>query len=157
MTSVYDSERLAAAYASDRPPVHGQILQSARLSRPADRALDVGCGAGLSTAALTPLAWQLFWSSQQPCDDARVSSAAHSTSIGAGYAARPQESSEHAATAKRQRRWYVPATASRLATASGPPARQAASNTGRAGYLAKWARAGTNKAASRVPHPVARL
>jgi SAM-dependent methyltransferase len=56
MTSVYDSERLAAAYASDRPAVHGQILQSARLGRSADRALDVGCGAGLSTAALTPLA-----------------------------------------------------------------------------------------------------
>ena len=54
--SVYDSERLAAAYAFDRPPVHQQILRSARLGRRADRALDVGCGAGLSTAALAPLA-----------------------------------------------------------------------------------------------------
>ena len=27
--SVYDSERLAAAYASDRPPVHEHILRSA--------------------------------------------------------------------------------------------------------------------------------
>ncbi|HEX4087906.1 MAG TPA: methyltransferase domain-containing protein [Trebonia sp.] len=52
MTSVYDSERLAAAYAFDRPPVHERILQSARLARRADRALDVGCGAGVSTAAL---------------------------------------------------------------------------------------------------------
>ena len=56
MTSVYDSERLAAAYAFDRPPIHEQILRSARLDRQADRALDVGCGAGLSTAALAALA-----------------------------------------------------------------------------------------------------
>jgi SAM-dependent methyltransferase len=57
MASVYDSERLAAAYAFDRPRVvHEQILRSARLARQADRALDVGCGAGLSTAALAPLA-----------------------------------------------------------------------------------------------------
>lgn len=56
MISVYDSERLAAAYAFDRPPIHEQILRSARLDRQADRALDVGCGAGLSTAALAPLA-----------------------------------------------------------------------------------------------------
>lgn len=54
MTSVYDSERLAAAYAFDRPSVHGQILRSARLRRQASRTLDVGCGAGLSTAALMP-------------------------------------------------------------------------------------------------------
>ena len=56
MASVYDSERLATAYASDRPPIHQQILRSARLARQADQALDVGCGAGLSTAALVPLA-----------------------------------------------------------------------------------------------------
>jgi SAM-dependent methyltransferase len=58
MTSVYDSERLAAAYAFDRPPIHERILRSARLDRQADRALDVGCGAGLSTAALAPPARQ---------------------------------------------------------------------------------------------------
>jgi SAM-dependent methyltransferase len=56
MRSVYDSERLAARYAFDRPPVHDQLLRSARLGRPAGRALDVGCGAGVSTAALAPLA-----------------------------------------------------------------------------------------------------
>lgn len=56
MTSVYDSERLAAAYAVDRPPVHEHILRSARVAGRADLALDVGCGAGLSTAALAPLA-----------------------------------------------------------------------------------------------------
>lgn len=59
MTSVYESERLAAAYARDRPPIHERILRSARLDRQAERALDVGCGAGLSTAALTPLARQV--------------------------------------------------------------------------------------------------
>ncbi|GAA3247633.1 class I SAM-dependent methyltransferase [Dactylosporangium siamense] len=56
MASVYDSERLAAAYAFDRPPVHQHILRAARLDRPAHRALDVGCGAGLSTAALASVA-----------------------------------------------------------------------------------------------------
>ena len=56
MTSVYDSERLAAAYAFDRPSVHGEFVASAGLTRHAGRALDVGCGAGLSTAALVPLA-----------------------------------------------------------------------------------------------------
>ena len=57
MASVYDSERLATAYAFDRPSgVHEQILRSVRLARQADQALDVGCGAGLSTAALAPLA-----------------------------------------------------------------------------------------------------
>jgi SAM-dependent methyltransferase len=56
VTSVYDSERLAASYAFDRPPIHQQILRSARLPRRADQALDIGCGAGLSTAALAPLA-----------------------------------------------------------------------------------------------------
>jgi SAM-dependent methyltransferase len=60
MTSVYDSERLAAAYAFDRPPIHEQILRTARLDLQADRALDVGCGAGLSTAALAPLARQVI-------------------------------------------------------------------------------------------------
>jgi SAM-dependent methyltransferase len=59
MTSVYDSERLARAYTYDRPPIHEQILRSARLNRQADRALDVGCGAGLSTAALAPMARQV--------------------------------------------------------------------------------------------------
>jgi SAM-dependent methyltransferase len=60
MTSVYDSERLAAGYAFDRPPIHEQILRSACLARQADQALDVGCGAGLSTAALAPLARQVI-------------------------------------------------------------------------------------------------
>jgi len=56
VASVYDDARLAAGYAFDRPPVHARLLRSAGLDRPARRALDVGCGAGLSTAALVPLA-----------------------------------------------------------------------------------------------------
>jgi SAM-dependent methyltransferase len=60
MTSVYDSERLARAYAYDRPPIHEQIIRSAGLERQVDRALDVGCGAGLSTAALAAVARQVI-------------------------------------------------------------------------------------------------
>ena len=56
MRSVYDSDLMASAYAFDRPSVHGQILRSARWSREAESALDVGCGAGLSTAVLAPWA-----------------------------------------------------------------------------------------------------
>jgi SAM-dependent methyltransferase len=57
---IYDSKRLAACYAVDRPPVHGPIC--ARLfaamaqGHPAGHALDIGCGAGASTAALAPYA-----------------------------------------------------------------------------------------------------
>jgi SAM-dependent methyltransferase len=54
--SVYDSARLAAGYAFDRPPLHERILRAARLNGPVGRALDVGCGAGRSTNALTPYA-----------------------------------------------------------------------------------------------------
>lgn len=60
MTSVYDNERLAASYAFDRPPVHQRILKSARLQGPVGRALDIGCGAGVSTAALVPSAGQVI-------------------------------------------------------------------------------------------------
>ena len=60
MTSVYDSERLAAGYAFDRPPIHERILGSARFTGKVDRALDVGCGAGVSTAVLAPLARQVI-------------------------------------------------------------------------------------------------
>jgi SAM-dependent methyltransferase len=58
--SIYDSPRLAAQYAHDRPPVHPPIIRAIgehlRLGARVGRALDIGCGAGLSTAALEPLA-----------------------------------------------------------------------------------------------------
>lgn len=56
MNGVYDSAELARGYAFDRPAVHPRLLAAAGLRGVARRALDVGCGAGLSTAALRPLA-----------------------------------------------------------------------------------------------------
>ncbi len=59
-SSIYDSSRLAAHYAYDRPPVHARIIKVIGERLPigtrVGRALDIGCGAGLSTAALEPLA-----------------------------------------------------------------------------------------------------
>lgn len=58
--SIYDNPRLAAGYAYNRPPVHQQIIRTVgedlHITKRVGRALDVGCGAGLSTAALEPLA-----------------------------------------------------------------------------------------------------
>jgi len=58
--SVYESPRMAAGYAFSRPAVHPHIIRRFReafgLAEPLARALDIGCGAGLSTAALAPLA-----------------------------------------------------------------------------------------------------
>lgn len=58
--SVYDNPRMAAAYAFARPPVHDAIVAAIRdhlaIAVPVERALDVGCGAGRSTAALGALA-----------------------------------------------------------------------------------------------------
>ncbi|MDX2267090.1 MAG: class I SAM-dependent methyltransferase [Bryobacter sp.] len=45
------SESMAAGYAQSRPPVHREIVRHA-LRQPTGRVLDVGCGAGFSTAAL---------------------------------------------------------------------------------------------------------
>ena len=51
---------MARGYAFSRPPVHPQIIRRVREvlgpGAPVARALDIGCGAGLSTAALEPLA-----------------------------------------------------------------------------------------------------
>ena len=58
--TLYHSRRVAAGYAFARPPVHPRIIERVRrqlaLEAPVARALDVGCGAGRSTAALQALA-----------------------------------------------------------------------------------------------------
>lgn len=57
---IYASVRMAAGYAFSRPPVHPRIIERIVRDRGITgrvaRALDVGCGAGLSTAALAPVA-----------------------------------------------------------------------------------------------------
>ena len=56
----YNSPRVAAGYAYARPPVHPRVLQHVRahlhLTSAVARALDIGCGAGRSTAALADVA-----------------------------------------------------------------------------------------------------
>jgi ubiquinone/menaquinone biosynthesis C-methylase UbiE len=56
---IYVSERLAHGYAFHRPPVHPKVLELVAedlgIRAPHGRGLDVGCGAGLSTAALARL------------------------------------------------------------------------------------------------------
>jgi SAM-dependent methyltransferase len=58
--NLYDTLRVAAGYAFSRPPVHRHIIQAIgehlHIVNRVERALDIGCGAGLSTAALEPLA-----------------------------------------------------------------------------------------------------
>jgi SAM-dependent methyltransferase len=62
--SLYESPRLAAGYAFNRPPVHRRVIELIQermktipgAGAPRRRALDIGCGAGLSTAALSALA-----------------------------------------------------------------------------------------------------
>ncbi len=64
--SLYHSARLAAGYAHSRPPVHARVIEAVRkrfdelgIER-ARLALDLGCGAGVSTSALEPLAARAF-------------------------------------------------------------------------------------------------
>jgi SAM-dependent methyltransferase len=61
LADMYNSARLASGYAFSRPPVHPLVIQrivthGILRARRIARALDVGCGAGRSTAALTPVA-----------------------------------------------------------------------------------------------------
>ncbi|MBS1812915.1 MAG: methyltransferase domain-containing protein [Acidobacteria bacterium] len=59
-SDIYQSTRLATGYAYHRPAVHPHIIAKMRerlqLTTRLRRVLDIGCGAGLSTAALEPLA-----------------------------------------------------------------------------------------------------
>lgn len=60
MTNPFGTEEMAAGYATSRPPIHQLILK--RVQSPvqalAQRALDIGCGAGVSTKALEGFATQ---------------------------------------------------------------------------------------------------
>jgi len=64
MPNPFDSTSMAEGYARSRPPVHPLVIEMARphlLSRGViPRVLDVGCGAGLSTRAIAPLAGLLY-------------------------------------------------------------------------------------------------
>jgi SAM-dependent methyltransferase len=56
----FGTDEMAAGYATSRPPVHPrvieQVYQELGRTEPFARALDVGCGAGVSTRALTGFA-----------------------------------------------------------------------------------------------------
>ena len=58
--TIYSSAHLAAAYAFSRPPVHrhvvARLLQHLSPELRVETALDIGCGAGVSTAALVRVA-----------------------------------------------------------------------------------------------------
>jgi ubiquinone/menaquinone biosynthesis C-methylase UbiE len=58
--ALFDDAAMAGGYAHDRPPVHPKLMARLRAGAawagPAGIAVDVGCGAGASTAALRPLA-----------------------------------------------------------------------------------------------------
>jgi SAM-dependent methyltransferase len=59
MTDLFGSAAMVAGYARSRPAIHPRVVERARLHLgpgPFDRAVDVGCGAGLSTLALAGLA-----------------------------------------------------------------------------------------------------
>lgn len=64
MEDLFASPAMASGYAQARPPVHvhilNRILATLRITTPLPTALDVGCGAGLSTKPLTGLARRTY-------------------------------------------------------------------------------------------------
>jgi ubiquinone/menaquinone biosynthesis C-methylase UbiE len=63
MNSSFATEEMAAGYAQHRPPVHQRVFELLELRAGKlrfDRALDLGCGAGLSTRVLDGRASQLI-------------------------------------------------------------------------------------------------
>lgn len=60
MADLFGSPQMAAGYANSRPPVHAHIVTRIRerlgIVEPVNQALDVGCGSGLSTRPLQPVA-----------------------------------------------------------------------------------------------------
>jgi SAM-dependent methyltransferase len=58
VVNLFDTPEKAEGYAKARPPLHGRIVE--RIGIRAATALDVGCGAGLSTAPLLKIAAQVL-------------------------------------------------------------------------------------------------
>ncbi len=60
MPNPFWTDDMAAGYATSRPPVHRRVIEQAfhqsGRSKPFQRALDIGCGAGVSTKALIEFA-----------------------------------------------------------------------------------------------------
>jgi SAM-dependent methyltransferase len=58
MSNPFHTDDMALGYATSRPPVHARVIErvSASLNRTFRLALDIGCGAGVSTRALAGLA-----------------------------------------------------------------------------------------------------
>lgn len=60
MSNPFGTDEMAVGYAHSRPPVHARVIERAcrHMKHPApfERALDVGCGAGVSTKALAGFA-----------------------------------------------------------------------------------------------------
>ena len=60
MSNPFGTDDMAAGYATSRPPVHPRVIEQVYRqlgrSQPFERALDVGCGAGVSTKALAGFA-----------------------------------------------------------------------------------------------------
>lgn len=58
--NVFAAAGMAAGYANSRPPLHAIIIEKSRrllsVTQPLGRAIDIGCGAGLSTRALASIA-----------------------------------------------------------------------------------------------------